>query len=83
MALIRYSDEVSKDRSLHDEKIRKVIAETTLQLRNEVIVLTIRWETFVTKFDKILNVIKNSRFFQITQGIDTFSMVLEKKIFLA
>lgn len=79
MALIRYSDEVSKDRSLHDEKIRKVIAETTLQLRNEVVVLTIRWETFVTKFDKILNVIKNSRFFQITQGIDTFSMVLEKK----
>jgi hypothetical protein len=79
MALIRYSEEVSKEKHVFENNIKKVVSNTTLQLRNEVVVLTIRWEAFITNFDKIIPLIKSSRFFQVTQGIDTFTIVMEKK----
>lgn len=81
MALIRYTEEVSKQKISFENNVKKLISNTTLQLKNEVVVLTIRWEAFITNFDRIIPLVKSSRFFQVTQGIDTFTVVMEKRKF--
>jgi predicted regulator of amino acid metabolism with ACT domain len=80
MALIRYGEELKKDLNRVERSIRKVLAESTLQMRNDVIVVTLRRENVVGKLDVIMRMFGDSRFLQITQGVNTFTIVFEKRI---
>ncbi|MGB9728311.1 MAG: DUF7523 family protein [Thermoprotei archaeon] len=80
MALIRYSEELKEDLERIENNVRKVLAESTLQMRNDVVVVTTKWENVTGKLDTIIRVSGGSRFFQITQGINTFTIVIEKKM---
>ncbi|MEM3715273.1 MAG: ACT domain-containing protein [Nitrososphaeria archaeon] len=80
MALIRYGEELKEDLERIENNIRKVLAESTLQMRNDVVVITTKWGNVTGKLDEIIRVSGDSRFFQITQGITTFTIVIEKKI---
>jgi predicted regulator of amino acid metabolism with ACT domain len=80
MALIRYGEELKKDLNRIERDVCKVLAESTLQMRNDVIVMTLKWENMAGKLDSIMRLFGGSRFLQITQGINTFTIVFEKKI---
>jgi aspartokinase len=80
MALIRYGEELKKDLNRIEKDVCKVLAESTLQMRNDVIVMTLKWENMAGKLDSIMRLFGGSRFLQITQGINTFTIVFEKKI---
>lgn len=80
MALIRYGEELKKDLNRIERDVCKVLAESTLQMRNDVVVMTLKWENISGKLDSIMRIFSGSRFLQITQGINTFTIVFEKKI---
>ncbi len=80
MALIRYGEELKEDLNRIERNVRKVLSESTLQMRNDVVVMTLKWESIAGKLDSILRIFSGSRFLQITQGINTFTIVFEKKL---
>lgn len=80
MALVRYGEELKKDLNRIEKDVCKVLAESTLQMRNDVMLMTLKWENISGKLDSIMRIFSDSRFLQITQGINTFTIVFEKKL---
>ncbi len=76
MALIRLSDELKKERSSMEKRVRKVLARTIIQLQSDLSVITIEKNTFLKMLGKLLQIVEKSRFFQISQGVDTFTLVI-------
>ena len=76
MALIRMSDELKKERSSMEKRVRKVLARTIIQLQSDLSVITIEKNTFLKMLGKLLQIVEKSRFFQISQGVDTFTLVI-------
>ncbi len=80
MALLRYSDELSKHQETLEEEISSIIAKTVLELKNDVAVVTVRPYVLINRFGKIANELSTARFFQITQGTDTFTIVIDEHL---
>ncbi|MCS7386653.1 MAG: ACT domain-containing protein [archaeon GB-1867-005] len=77
MALIRFSDELIKDNKILENKIREVIANTVLELKSDIVVLTVRQEALTDKLDSLMKRVVASRFFQLTQGLQTFTLIFD------
>ncbi|MHA1410433.1 MAG: DUF7523 family protein [Candidatus Odinarchaeia archaeon] len=79
MALMRYAEEIKKSKETLEEKIRKVIAESILELKNDLILLTVRHHVIAGKIDKIFSSLPSFRFLQLTQGTNTFNLIVDEK----
>lgn len=78
MALMRYSDELKYLKRLLEERVREVISESILELKNDLAVLTVKQDPFIRKLTELTLTIRNFRFFQITQGTSTFTLIIDQ-----
>ena len=77
MALMRYADELKSRRQLLEEQIAEVTANSILELKNDVAILTINQKGFLIRFDNIFKSLNSFRFLQLTQGTETFTVVTD------
>jgi len=79
MALIRFSENVQKREELLENKIKDVLANTVISVQTDLVVLTVRKEALLGKFEALLKTIESARFFQLSQGTRTFTLVIARE----
>ncbi|MBN2152970.1 MAG: ACT domain-containing protein [Candidatus Lokiarchaeota archaeon] len=79
-ALIRYADDLRKERELLEERISKVLAKTVLELKNDLVVLTITEEALLKCRDDVFNIVRSARFFHLIQGNSTFTIIADQSL---
>lgn len=80
MALIRFSEDIKRKHKILEKIIKDVISESVLELKSDIIVLTTKQETLMDKLDKLMENVVRARFFQLTQGLRTFTLIFDKRI---
>ncbi|AEK72505.1 hypothetical protein GQS_03020 [Thermococcus sp. 4557] len=76
MALIRLGEELRDERSLLEERVRSVVGNSIIELQSDVSVITVSKEHLVRAVKDLLEIMSKSRFFQLTQTRDTFTIVI-------
>ncbi|MEM1881185.1 MAG: hypothetical protein QXQ23_04475, partial [Sulfolobales archaeon] len=79
MGIIRFSETLKSGKSF-DEVIRDILAETTVELQTDLKLITLRREVLLTRLKDFIPVIMQARFFQLTQGTKTFTLVVSEDI---
>ena len=77
-ALIRYADDLKKEKDLLEERISKVLAKTVLELKNDLVVFTITDESLMKCREDVFNLVKSARFFHLIQGNNTFTIIADQ-----
>lgn len=80
MALIRFSEDIKRKHKILEKMIKDVISESVLELKSDIIVLTTKQETLMDKLDKLMENVVRARFFQLTQGLRTFTLIFDKRV---
>ncbi|PNV81505.1 MAG: ACT domain-containing protein [Fervidicoccus sp.] len=78
-ALIRYEEELKKEKSALMKSVGKVLAKSTLELQNDIVVLTVKKYTVERKLNEILEAASRSRFFNFTQGKKSYTFVISEE----
>jgi len=78
-ALIRYEEELKKEKQALMKSVGKVLAKSTLELQNDITVLTVKKYTVERKLKEILEVASRSRFFNFTQGKKSYTFVISQE----
>jgi hypothetical protein len=78
MSLMRYTDELISEKKILEQEISGVIADSVLELKNDLIVITLKQELFLSKINKIIEFIDKFRFFQLIQGTDVFTILADQ-----
>ncbi|AIF68752.1 hypothetical protein PAP_01560 [Palaeococcus pacificus DY20341] len=76
MALIRLSEELKREKSFLEGRVRDVIGDSIIELQSDVSVITISKERIAKVMKNIPGIMSESRFFQLTQGRETFTIVI-------
>ena len=79
IALIRYADELAKEKGILESIVADVVSKSVLELKNDLVVITAKTDAFLAALPKLLDAIHSARFVQITQGADAFTMVADLK----
>jgi hypothetical protein len=79
-ALIRYADDLKKEKDLLEERISKVLAKTVLELKNDLVVFTITEEALMKCREDVFNLVKSARFFHLIQGNNTFTIIADQSL---
>ena len=79
MALIRCSEDLRREEEKLDKSILSVIANTVLELKNDVALITVRHDGLVGKLDELIRRITSLRFLQLTQGAETFTIAIDQR----
>jgi len=77
MALIRFSDELSETYECIEKKISDILCRSVLELKNDLVVVVLRPDAFIRLLPKLPGLMEKARLIQITQGTDTFTVVLD------
>ncbi|MBD3186236.1 ACT domain-containing protein [Candidatus Bathyarchaeota archaeon] len=77
-AIMRYSNDLKQEKSRLEEKIGRVIAGTVLELKNDLIVVTIKEEAFLKHREGIFTLVGDARFFHLIQGNSTFTIIADQ-----
>jgi hypothetical protein len=80
MALMRYAEELKESRKLIEENISAILAQSVLELKNDVIVFTVHQFALLNKLDKLTKYMEGSRFFQLIQGTKTFTIAVHQNL---
>ena len=79
MALIRIGEELKKERAFFERRIKSVVAKTVIELQSDLTVITVEKRAVLNKIEQLSKVMENARFFQLTQGVETFTLVLSSE----
>ncbi|GAB6101766.1 hypothetical protein JCM16138_09890 [Thermococcus atlanticus] len=79
MALIRIGEELKKERVFFERRIKGVVAKTVIELQSDLTVITAEKRAVLNKIGPLSKVMENARFFQLTQGVETFTLVLSSE----
>ena len=79
MALIRIGEELKKEKSSFEEKIKGVAAKTVIELQSDLTVITAEKRSFLSKVNPLSKIMETARFFQLTQGVETFTLVISSE----
>lgn len=79
MALLRLSEDLSEKREIVEESARKVLGSTVLEMRSDLCVATVKKSAMAVVLPSVLKRMEISRFFQLTQGISTFTLVFPEE----
>lgn len=75
MALIRIAEDLKKEKNSSEKKMRAALAGTVIEVQSDLFVITSKKKAILNAFDTISSIMERSRFFQFTQGVDTFNIV--------
>jgi len=78
MALIRFSEKLRRDEKNLENKIRSIMERSILELKGDISIMTVRQERITYKLDRIMGIADKSRFFQLTQGTKTFTLIFDR-----
>ena len=79
MALIRTGEELKKERASFEERVRDVIARTVIELQSDLTVITAEKRAVLSRIERLVKVMEKARFFQLTQGVETFTLVFSSE----
>ncbi|USH00020.1 ACT domain-containing protein [Thermococcus argininiproducens] len=79
MALIRIGEDLKKERTFFEKKIKNVVAKTVIELQSDLTVITAERRAVLNNLEHLFKVMENARFFQLTQGVETFTLVLSSE----
>ncbi len=79
MALLRTGEELKKERMVFEKNLRKIIGSTVIQLHSDLMVLTMKKNAMLGRFPLFMKIMENARFFQLIQGVDTFTLVISQE----
>lgn len=79
MALIRLGEELKGRKVEFENGIRSVIAGTVISLQSDLTVITASKGAVLPRLREILGVMERARFFQLTQGVDTFVITISRE----
>ena len=79
MALIRIGEDLKKERAFFEKKIKNVVAKTVIELQSDLTVITAERRAVSNNLEQLFKVMENARFFQLTQGVETFTLVLSSE----
>ena len=80
MALMRFAEELRENRKLLETSISKIIANSELELKNDVTVFTVHQFALINKLNELINYAEGARFFQIIQGTKTFTIAAHQNL---
>ncbi|CUX78726.1 ACT domain-containing protein [Thermococcus chitonophagus] len=76
MALIRLGEELSEERASFENAIKGVIAKTVIELQSDLVVITVNKQVALGRMNRLFEIMKETRFFQLSQGVDTFTIAI-------
>jgi hypothetical protein len=79
-ALIRYAEDLKKEKELLEDRISKVLAKTVLELKTDLVVFTITDEALMKCREDVFNLVKSARFFHLIQGNNTFTIIADQSL---
>lgn len=79
MALIRLGGELKKEKESLERQIKNVIAGTVIELQSDLVVVTVEKRTLLNRIERLSKVMEKARFFQLTQGVETFTIVVSSE----
>ncbi|HII67896.1 ACT domain-containing protein [Thermococcus sp.] len=79
MALIRIGEELRGERRFFEKQIKDVIARTVIGLQSDLTVVTAEKGALLNRIEKLSKVMEKARFFQLTQGVETFTIVISSE----
>jgi hypothetical protein len=79
MALIRTGEELKQKKASIERKINPVVAGTVIELQTDLRVITAEKAAVLSSLRHISTLAETARFFQLTQGIGTFTIVISQE----
>lgn len=79
MALIRVRSEIIEESKKLERKLKRVLGSTVLQLQSDLTVFTVKKHNIVPKLPEIIKSMEIARFFQVLQGINTFTFIVSRE----
>ncbi|OYT51300.1 MAG: hypothetical protein B6U73_02330 [Desulfurococcales archaeon ex4484_204] len=76
MSILRISRKLREAQRAYKDRVLRVIAGSVLRLEAGLAVVTIRREAVFLRLNELVQLLEESRFFQLTQGVNTFSVVI-------
>ena len=70
---------LKKEKSSFEEKIKSVAAKTVIELQSDLTVITAEKRSFLSRVDPLSRIMETARFFQLTQGVETFTLVISSE----
>uniref|UniRef100_A0A7J3ZN36 ACT domain-containing protein n=1 Tax=Fervidicoccus fontis TaxID=683846 RepID=A0A7J3ZN36_9CREN len=78
-ALIRYQQELESEGRAELERVSSIIAKSTIELQNDISVLTVRKFAIERHIAEIFSVASEARFFNLTQGRKTYTITISSE----
>ncbi|OLS15133.1 MAG: hypothetical protein RBG13Loki_1229 [Promethearchaeota archaeon CR_4] len=78
MALMRYADTLQAEKKILEQNIAGVLARSVLELKNNLASITVKQGSVFSKVREIFNQIPKLRFFQLSQGTTTFTIIADQ-----
>ncbi len=75
-ALIRFEEELKHEKKQLIRDIGKILAKSTVELQNDISVVTVKKYTVEQRINEIITLASDSRFFNFTQGKKSYTIVL-------
>ena len=79
MALVRLREEIVESEKELKVKLKRVLGSTVLQLQSDLVVVTVRKHAILVKLPVIVKSMEMARFFQILQGVNTFTFIVSRE----
>lgn len=77
-ALIRYADDLKREKWLLESKIASILARTVLELKNDLVVFTVHDDALMRSRDAVFGLVKTARIFYLIQGNNTFTIIADQ-----
>lgn len=82
MALIRLREDLKEEsRTISEKRITDIIKNSKLELKNEIVVLTVGTESFKENIMQVMQAVDRSRFMQLTQGVSSVTIALDSDLY--
>jgi len=76
-ALMRYAEEITTTWKALESEIISIIAESKLELKNDLVVITVRPIIFLSGEIHVSDLMKEAGFFQLIQGTNSFTIIID------
>lgn len=78
-ALIRFQQDLQQEEKTQAKTVGYVISKSTMELQNDISVITIKKEVIERKFDQLFKLAGEARFFNLNQGKKVYTIIISSE----
>ncbi|MBD3353567.1 MAG: ACT domain-containing protein [Candidatus Lokiarchaeota archaeon] len=78
MSLMRYTDNLIEEKRTTEQHVAKIISKSVLELKNDLVVVTVKQRGVITKVNTLFEYVEKFRFFQLIQGTEVFTILADQ-----